>query len=495
MLQSDANTNTGIRAPGKISNDFDDIIDNSLTGIRQLINRAGKGDFKSIKCRTVVWKMMLGYIPMGVDAENWESALRKRRDEYEKLLETHTPDPTRVDESEVDLSVCNPLASVEDTSTTSKGKSNVWTKFYEANELRKEILKDLERLYPTGCGDFFEVKSFRESMGRILFLWSSMNADTSYRQGMHEVLAPLFYKMMEERLGSAPSEEEKKCLTATQKLAHIVMNEAHVEADTFWMFDTIMKQLKPLFRVQSSEERAAMMARLRKKREERGVGKGGSRAVSIGDLPQLPLQQCCNYIQHTIVKQADPELYARLDEFNIEPQLYAIKWIRTLFTRAFHVDDVYILWDTIFASMAHDRLESRKQDKTLSPPLVRTVEFLAASMVMYVRTFVLEHDYSSSLKRLMKFPPMEDVLILVRNAQRMETCKGQFSKLRRDGLKPIGVKVPPPLPPWPSNKEKRPASGVSSKTSAVTSRQVRKKSARLKTIEKKILLSHRYTHL
>ena len=92
---------------------------------------------------------------------------------------------------------------------------------------------------------------------------------------------------------------------------------------------------------------------------------------------------------------------------------------------------------------------------------------------MYVRTFVLEHDYSSSLKRLMKFPPMEDVSILVRNAQRMESCKGKFSKLRRDGLKPASTKVPPPLPPWPSNKEKRPASGVSSKTSAITPRQVR----------------------
>ena len=55
----------------------------------------------------------------------------------------------------------------------------------------------------------------------------------------------------------------------------------------------------------------------------------------------------------------------------------------------------------------------------------------------------------------------------------MESCKGKFSKLRRDGLKPASTKVPPPLPPWPSNKEKRPASGVSSKTSAITPRQVR----------------------
>ena len=297
---------TGVRVPKdeKLSSHFEDVIDNSLTGIRQLIARARKGDFRRVKCRTVVWKMMLGYIPMGVDAEDWEDVLKRRREEYEELLVKHTPDPTKVDASKVDLAVCNPLASVEDSPTSSpssKKNSNVWTKFYEANELRKEILKDLERLYPTGCGDFFETKSFRDSMGRILFLWSSMNSDTSYRQGMHEVLAPLFYKMMEEKLGLS-----KEKITATQKLAHVVMNESHVEADTFWMFDTIMKQLKPLFRVQSSEERAAMMARLRKKREEGGIGRG--RGVS-SELPQLPLQRCCNYIQHTIVKQADPELY------------------------------------------------------------------------------------------------------------------------------------------------------------------------------------------
>ena len=50
------------------------------------------------------------------------------------------------------------------------------------------IEQDLLRLYPEH--DFFREPETVKLMQRVLFLWSKENTDTSYRQGMHELLAP-----------------------------------------------------------------------------------------------------------------------------------------------------------------------------------------------------------------------------------------------------------------------------------------------------------------
>ena len=47
--------------------------------------------------------------------------------------------------------------------------------------------------------------------------------------------------------------------------------------------------------------------------------------------------------------QADPALHLRLGELGIEPQLYLLRWLRLLFGREFHFEDVKLLWDAIFA--------------------------------------------------------------------------------------------------------------------------------------------------
>ena len=76
-----------------------------------------------------------------------------------------------------------------------------WTKFYAEQELIETIGKDTNRLYPNGCGDFFEqMSAVTAGMTNVLFLWSRMHPDTSYRQGMHELLAPFVWLMESERL-------------------------------------------------------------------------------------------------------------------------------------------------------------------------------------------------------------------------------------------------------------------------------------------------------
>jgi hypothetical protein len=116
----------------------------------------------------------------------------------------------------------------------SMNENSAWSKFHEEEELRKEIKKDLERLYPTGCDEFFIQPEINAVMMNILFVWSRMHEDTSYRQGMHELLAPIIFLL----------DREKNTVGATPPPNPELMdaiNPQWLEQDAFWMFDHMMK--------------------------------------------------------------------------------------------------------------------------------------------------------------------------------------------------------------------------------------------------------------
>ncbi len=64
-----------------------------------------------------------------------------------------------------------------------------WSQFFRDTELIDTIKLDLSRTYPEST--FFQSESAQKSMLHILFVWSKLNPETSYRQGMNEILAPI----------------------------------------------------------------------------------------------------------------------------------------------------------------------------------------------------------------------------------------------------------------------------------------------------------------
>src|SRR5690606_32483047 len=61
---------------------------------------------------------------------------------------------------------------------------------------------------------------------RILYIYAKLNPDVNYVQGMNEILAPIYY-----------------CFSVDEKL-DINMD---IEADSFWAFNFLMEDIKPLF--------------------------------------------------------------------------------------------------------------------------------------------------------------------------------------------------------------------------------------------------------
>ena len=68
----------------------------------------------------------------------------------------------------------------------------------------------MTRLYPDGAEDFFEAAPVRHSLVNVLFVWCRMHPDTSYRQGMHELVAPLYFVLEGEKL--RPSSVPGRCM-------------------------------------------------------------------------------------------------------------------------------------------------------------------------------------------------------------------------------------------------------------------------------------------
>jgi TBC1 domain family protein 5 len=103
-----------------------------------------------------------------------------------------------------------------------------------------EIRKDLERLYPTGVDDYFEDAGIQEQMLNVLFVWSKIHPETSYRQGMHELLAPIIYQLREDKYTATGDEGAH----ANGPLIAEIMDAQHVESDAFWLFSRLMEDME-----------------------------------------------------------------------------------------------------------------------------------------------------------------------------------------------------------------------------------------------------------
>ncbi|SBT78213.1 GTPase-activating protein, putative [Plasmodium ovale] len=130
-----------------------------------------------------------------------------------------------------------------------------------------------------------------------------------------------------------------------------LFDKNEIESDTYIIFDHFMNMgLKYLFTSQ----------------EEKKI-------QSTKNSYKTVLLQKCTYIFHKLLKNADKLLYNHLISLSIEPQIFLLRWIRLFYCREFQIDDTVILWDNFFA----------------------------------------ESDENYCLKRLFKYPPVENIRILI----------------------------------------------------------------------------------
>jgi TBC1 domain family protein 5 len=91
-------------------------------------------------------------------------------------------DPYKMAMDSTDLAKNNPLAVDDDAP---------WQRHFQDEQFRKQIQQDVHRTFP--ALDYFRRKDVQEDLLNILFCYARSNPSLAYRQGMHELLAGMYY--------------------------------------------------------------------------------------------------------------------------------------------------------------------------------------------------------------------------------------------------------------------------------------------------------------
>eukprot|EP00124_Ichthyophonus_hoferi_P002135 Ihof_evm6s134 gene=Ihof_evmTU6s134 len=188
-------------------------------------DQALKGNLVNVPLRSICWQVFLGTIPC--DKNQWEEVVKARREKYEELRKNYLINPITDTPEECNLSVNNPLSQQEDSP---------WQRYFLDAEVKKQIILDIERTFPEEA--FFQHKRTQRLMLNILFIYAKQHPTLGYRQGMHELLAPLLWIRTEPRVDLKL--EETSTVDKTYSLMLLALDSSFVEHDAAALFDAVM---------------------------------------------------------------------------------------------------------------------------------------------------------------------------------------------------------------------------------------------------------------
>ncbi|KAK5103991.1 hypothetical protein LTR16_006860, partial [Cryomyces antarcticus] len=201
----------------------------------------------------------------------------------------------------------------------SESDESPWVALRKDETLRAEIFQDVERCMPDNF--YFRQPTTQTMLLDILFIFCKLNLDVGYRQGMHEVLAPILWVVERDAI-------EPESLVATSRtgpqgstLLPEVFDARYIEHDTFTLFGLIMQNAKSFYE-------PGMHVKILKSTSK------------TGQQNDNPMVVRCKHILEELLPQADPGLAAHLQEIDIVPQIFLMHWIRLIFGREFAFDNV-----------------------------------------------------------------------------------------------------------------------------------------------------------
>ncbi|XP_059290326.1 uncharacterized protein LOC132043888 isoform X2 [Lycium ferocissimum] len=395
--------------------------------------------------RGVQWRIDLGILPNSLsstidDLRRVTANTRRRYASLRRqlLIDPHVP---KDGSNSPDPVIDNPL---------SQNPDSMWGRFFRNAELEKMVDQDLSRLYPEH-GSYFQTPGCQAMLRRILLLWCLRHPEYGYRQGMHELLAPFLYVLQadmehlsevrnlyedhfadkfdgfsfhendltykfdfkkfsesaEDDIGSEKSPGRTTSLSELDPKVQqvillsdaygaegelgILLSEKFMEHDAYCMFDALMS----------------------------GAGGAVSMAQFFSPSPYgsshtgyPPVIEASSALYH-LLSLVDSSLHSHLVELGVEPQYFALRWLRVLFGREFALEDLLIIWDEIFAC-DNKKLEKPCENDTDSGSGVLNshrgafISAFAVTMILHLRSSLLATENATTcLQRLLNFP--EDI--------------------------------------------------------------------------------------
>lgn len=233
---------------------------------------------------------------------------------------------------------------------------NVWQEQYVALQNMEQIELDVQRLED-------DEEPARPALVQLLYIWSCVNPDLGYRQGMHEIASFVWQIRQQDGqealralavAGTYPPKEEESWLrqrfpqTLSNESLALLFAEDDIEADTFYLTSSILHRLRPYFSAERSGSPALLKA---------------------------------------ILHRVDPQLAQHLLALQMEWQPILMRWQRLLYLHEFTRADALLLWDTWF----------------YADPKLELMQYVSAAMVLRLRDQLMESDFPGAMTMLMHF--------------------------------------------------------------------------------------------
>ncbi|XP_065354231.1 TBC1 domain family member 5 [Calliphora vicina] len=345
---------------------------------------AFEGHLKISKFRSVHWSLLLRVL--NEDHRTWCLQREQQRKCYEKLKQEFAKNPHQLDGN----------LTNENDDPLSQSSQSVWNQYFSDQELFAVIRQDVVRTFP-GV-DFFRKPLVQNSMCNILFYYAREHPYMCYRQGMHEILAPVIFVMYGDHQSLLHFREIAKDIEIDNTLLN-VLNPSYLEADSYFIFSRIMASIESYYRVSNN-----LPTNL-------NSGNGMMATTKIENNPnyssEVEVVGQLNLIRDKILAKEDLHLHNYLMKLDIPLHIFGIRWLRLLFGREFALLDLLVLWDAIFADS--DRFD--------------LPNYIVVAMLIRIRDKLLLSDYTTCLTYLMRYPTNVDISLILRHALYMQMPK------------------------------------------------------------------------
>ncbi len=152
---------------------------------------------------------------------------------------------------------------------------------------------------------YFRRPETQRIMLDILFVFCKINQDVGYRQGMHEILAPILWVIEKDAIidtadGSLPSD------TDADSLMRQTLDATFIEHDAFTFLSLIMRSAKSFYELGEPDQASS----------------GLSAGISSPQLGPSPIVERSRRIHEVYLAQLDPELAKHLTKIEVLPQIF-----------------------------------------------------------------------------------------------------------------------------------------------------------------------------
>ncbi|CAF1125764.1 unnamed protein product [Rotaria sordida] len=286
---------------------------------------------KMIQCNftTILWRIFLHCLPR--DSNQWNDVLDTSRNNYEKLVNQYKTDPYKMNNN-------NNQDTENLNHPLSRDENSLWSQYFSDEELKATITTDVRRTCPDIS--FFRNPRMIDLQLRILFTHSRhLRKTTPYRQGMHEILGIVVYAIHLESLKVNEYQESNELMKKLYDLQYL-------EHDAYAIFEKIIAHLRQFYSL-STNNSSTYKVNVRN-----GTKQIPFQRLNDVHIPPNDTVTRMNSIFERL-RHYDHLLHCKLEELNIEPTVYGIRWLRLLFGREIPFESIPSLWTVIFCYDEH----------------------------------------------------------------------------------------------------------------------------------------------